>query len=243
MFGRIACGYDRANRLLSGGLDILWRRRMVAEVIRALNDAPPFAGGAADQGKRPAGHRVLDLAAGTMDVSLGLAEALPGSVVLAADFCLPMLLAGEVKRQRRQPCSSAGRILPLAADGFALPLPAHAVHAVTLAFGLRNMQPRSAALAEIFRVLTPGGRLYVLEFGSAGGKLWGGLYNIYLRHLLPRVGGLLAGDRAAYDYLATTIEEFPPAGELGREMLAVGFCSVRPIRLSGGIVFLHIAEK
>ena len=224
MFGRIAPGYDLLNRLLSGGLDILWRRRLVRAV------QPRNTG------------RVLDLAAGTLDVALALARHHHGLRVLALDFCLPMLQAGLPKRNRA--VSSVKRaVKPVAADAFCLPLADGCVDAVTVAFGLRNMLPRVDALREMHRVLAPGGSVHVLEFGSARKRVWGGLYNLYLTHVLPFIGGIISGDKGAYDYLARTVTEFPRAEELAGEMAEAGFSGVTWQKWSGGIVFLHTGRK
>ncbi len=228
MFGRIAADYDRANRLLSCGLDILWRRLLVGRV------AASFAPGSR--------RRVLDLAAGTLDISLCLARNVAGIKVLALDFCLPMLQAGEGKL-RRAGAYERGRIARAAGDGLALPLPDASMDAVTVAFGLRNMLPRETALAECCRVLVPGGSLFVLEFGSASGPLWGGLYNLYLGRVLPFLGGLISGDREAYAYLARTVADFPPADALGRAMRGAGYADVSWEALAGGIVYLHHGKK
>lgn len=226
MFSRIAAGYDRANRTLSFGVDILWRRRLVRTVGKHL--APRYQ------------RRVLDLAAGTLDVSLALVAKLPRVSVLAMDFCLPMLLAGKPKLdtdERRE------RIRCVTADGRHLPLKDASVDAITVSFGLRNILPRDAALEEAHRVLVPGGCLHILEFGSAKSRIWGGLYNWYLHTLLPFIGGLVAGDREAYTYLARTVTDFPPAEVLGRELEHAGFTEVSWERLWGGIVYLHTARK
>lgn len=228
MFGRIASGYDAANRILSFGVDRLWRRRLVRGVEAAF--AP---------GSR---RRILDLAAGTLDVSLALARSIPGATVTALDFCVPMLQKGQTKRDKAG-LYEKNRISLVAGDGLALPLADASVDAVTVSFGLRNMAPRKTAMAEAFRVLTPGGVFHILEFGSAQGRIWGGLYNAYLTQILPYLGGLVAGDAEAYKYLAKTIEDFPTANKLGAELTAVGFQNVTWKKLWGGIVYLHTGEK
>lgn len=228
MFGRIAPGYDAANRVLSLGADRLWRRSLVREVEAAF---PP--------GSR---RRILDLAAGTCDVSLALARSVPGGVVLAVDFCPPMLLAGKAKVEKAG-AYERGRIAPLAGNGLCLPLKNGSVDAVTVAFGLRNMAPRETALREAHRVLAPGGAFHILEFGSAKGRIWGGLYNLYLTRVLPRIGGLVAGDKDAYDYLARTVRDFPDAAALAGELAAAGFRRISVRKLWGGIVYLHTGIK
>lgn len=228
MFGRIAPGYDAANRTLSFGADTLWRRTLVRSVEAAF--AP---------GSR---REILDLAAGTCDISLALARSVPGASVLAVDFCLPMLLAGR-RKIVRSGNYERGRITPLAGDGLRLPLKDNSVDAVTVSFGLRNMLPRDTALEEAFRVLVPGGTFHILEFGSAQGKIWGGLYNVYLTRILPFLGGLIAGDREAYQYLARTISGFPEAPALAGELRAAGFSDVSFRKLWGGIVYLHTGKK
>ncbi|WP_027369496.1 ubiquinone/menaquinone biosynthesis methyltransferase [Desulfovermiculus halophilus] len=216
MFGRIAPVYDLLNRCLSLGLDISWRKALVQAA------APPSGG------------RVLDLAAGTLDVAAMLQASRPRLSVLAADISLPMLMRGRSKNRQ-------GKILPLGADARRLPLPDASVDRVTIAFGLRNIRPRENAYAEIQRVLTPGGRLCILEFGSGGQRILGGLYNLYLTRFLPALGRLISRDRQAYTYLARTICEFPTAPALEAEMRTAGFSWVTGLPLSSGIVWLHTA--
>lgn len=220
MFGSIAKGYDLLNHTLSLGFDVYWRRVLVS----SLSAVPEGL--------------FLDLATGTFDVSLALSKAYPGRLILGADLCLPMLRRGLHKITRQ-----SGRIAALNADAYQLPLADNSVAAITVSFGLRNMLPHLPALAEMYRVLKPGGRLSVLEFGSARSKVWLGLYNWYLCGVLPRIGGVISGDRSAYDYLARTIIEFPSADELAAKMREAGFDEVSYKRLSGGIVYVHSADK
>ena len=221
MFGRIVPWYDFLNTVLSCGMDRVWRKRLVREVRPG-----------------PTG-RVLDLAAGTLDVSLALRKRYPHISVPALDFCPPMLSHGRKKLagENRQ------RIWPVGADGKHLPLPDASVDAVTIAFGIRNILPRTEALAEMARVLVPGGRACILEFGSGKNKVWGGLYNTYLSRILPRIGNLVSSDSNAYSYLADTILNFPTAEELEEEMRASGFACAWHIPLTSGIVCLHVGEK
>lgn len=233
MFGRIAGWYDPLNRLLSCGLDQRWRQCLAS----TARPGPQ--------------HFLLDIAAGTLDVSLALARLYPGTRILAMDFCLPMLERGKRKlgippQSRPAPSGKASLsriILPAAADALRLPLPDACVDAVTMAFGIRNIAPRDRAFREMFRVLVPGGRACILEFGSGRRKIWKGLYNFYLQHVLPLIGKWSSGDGAAYMYLAQSIAEFPPPEKLSAELRAAGFSRVYHVPLTSGIVCLHVAEK
>jgi demethylmenaquinone methyltransferase/2-methoxy-6-polyprenyl-1,4-benzoquinol methylase len=218
MFGRIAGFYDLLNRVLSLGLDAAWRSRM-------LDFLPPVPDA-----------RVLDLAAGTLDVSRGVLKRLHASRVTAADICSPMLQRGLKKLSEPE----RTRLDPVIADGLALPFPDNAFQAATIAFGIRNITPREQALAELARVLAPSGRLLILEFGTASKPLFKGLYNVYLTRILPRIGGLVSGDRSAYDYLARTIQAFPTERALALMMRRAGFARVLHLPLSRGIVQLHV---
>lgn len=221
MFGRIVPFYDLLNRLLSLGVDQYWRH-VLARNVR-LGDT----------------GIVLDLAAGTLDVSLAIRRRHPSALVPALDFCPPMLARG----RRKLKGDNARRILPVAADAKRLPLPDASVDCLTIAFGIRNIVPRSAAFAEMLRVLRPGGRACILEFGSGQERIWGGLYNMYLNHLLPRVGRLFSRDPAAYAYLAETIRAFPSAVRLEEELRQAGFARAWHKKLTSGIVCLHVGEK
>lgn len=221
MFGRIAGFYDLLNHVLSLGLDIVWRQRM-------LDFLPPVENA-----------RVLDLAAGTMDVSRGVLKRLPNARIAATDICPPMLRQGLGKLDSLE----RTKIFPVAADGLALPFPDNTFHAATIAFGIRNINPRPPALAELARVLAPSGRLLVLEFGTASRPLFKGLYNVYLCRVLPLVGGLVSGDKKAYEYLAKTIQAFPPERTLALEMRRAGFAKVLHQPLTRGVVQLHVGVK
>jgi len=221
MFARIARRYDRANRLLSGGADGGWRRRLVAAVRRAEPRA------------------VLDLATGSGDVALALARALPAATaIVGMDFCAPMLAEAEAKRRR---AGAPANVSFREGDGLALPLADGSQDAVTIAFGLRNMADRPRALREMRRVLRPPrGRLFILEF-SQPDRWFRPLYYAYLRHLLPRLAAGITGDRTAYDYLGATIGEFPDRAGLTRELQAAGFTAVTAAGLTLGVVALHEA--
>jgi demethylmenaquinone methyltransferase/2-methoxy-6-polyprenyl-1,4-benzoquinol methylase len=224
MFARIARRYDVANRCLSGGIDLWWRRQLVAAVRRV----------------RP--RDVLDLATGSGDVAFALARGLaPETSILGLDFCQPMLDEAEAKKKAAGGARYA-RVRFQPGDGMALPLADASFDAVTIAFGLRNMADRHQALGEMRRVLRPGGSLFVLEFSQpyAWFRPW---YLFYLRRVLPRLAGALTGDRAAYVYLNETIEEFPDRPTLVGEIAAAGFARGRARALTFGIAALHEAAR
>lgn len=214
MFAAIAGRYDLANHLLSGGLDFLWRRRAAAIV------------------RRWQPRRILDLATGSGDLALTLRAACPESLVIGADFCPPMLRVAQEK----------GVAHLVAADGLQLPFAEGSFDVLTVAFGLRNMASWSGALAEMRRVLRPGGHLLVLDFSVPAPPLrW--IYRPYLHHVLPRIAAGLTGQKAAYDYLGESIEEFPHGAELCALMTGVGFEEATCEPLSGGIVSLYTAAR
>lgn len=214
MFAAIARRYDLANHLLSGGLDFLWRRR-AARIVR---------------GWKPA--RLLDLATGSGDLALALKAACPGTTIVGADFCHPMLL--EAQRKGFTPL--------VVADGLRLPFANGTFDAVTIAFGLRNMESWARGLVEMHRVLAPGGHLLVLDFSVPPPPLRL-IYRPYLRHVLPRIAALLTGERAAYDYLGDSIESFPHGEAMCALIRSAGFSAARSTPLTGGIVSLYTASR
>ena len=219
LFSRITRWYDFLNHLLSFGVDIYWRYRLVRLI----------------KGKESL--QVLDLAAGTLDVAREIHRQHPQALVTAADFCLPMLKRGTRKLRPMTP------VHPVCADGLSLPFRDESFDAVTIAFGIRNILPRSSAMAEILRVLSPGGTLCILEFGSAKKRILKGVYNLYLKVILPVVGRLVSNDKNAYRYLAESILAFPDEEALGQELLGSGFERVAYLPLTAGIVYLHVAQK
>lgn len=223
MFGRIARRYDLANRLLSGGADVSWRRVLMRRVASVpVRDA-------------------LDLATGSGDVAFALSRGLPPPVkILGMDFCQPML--DEAAKKQRAAGSRYANVAFQQGDAMALPFADESFDAVTISFGLRNLADRHRSLTEMRRVLRPGGRLFVLEF-SQPDRWFRPLYLFYLRRVLPPFAGLLTGDRAAYQYLNETIEQFPGREALANEILAAGFRRVNARGMTFGIVALHEATK
>jgi demethylmenaquinone methyltransferase/2-methoxy-6-polyprenyl-1,4-benzoquinol methylase len=220
MFGRIAPRYDLLNHLLSLNVDRYWRRRTVAMVAAAL--------------QRP-DARVLDLCCGTGDLMLAL-EAQRGRAVLGSDFCHPMLVAARRKVEQR----GFGSKL-FEADALALPLADRSLDLITVAFGFRNLANYRTGLAELSRVLKPGGMLAILEFSQPPNRLLRAAYNFYSKTILPRLGGWISGSKDAYTYLPESVRKFPSAEELANAMRAAGFSDVQFVRMTGGIVALHCA--
>lgn len=207
MFDSIAPLYDLMNRLMTAGLDQGWRRAAARAVVRP-------------------GDRVLDLCCGTGDLALAGRE--EGGDVTAVDFSAPML-----ERAR----SKSSEIVWLEADALHLPLADASFDAVTIGFGLRNVASAEQGLAEMRRVLTPGGRLAVLDVTRPRGLL-APFYNVWFDALIPAVGKLLPGG-AAFTYLPASVRRFPEPRELARLMDEAGFEQIRWRLFAGGIVALH----
>lgn len=214
IFSAIAGRYDAANHVLSGGLDFLWRAR----AVRMVGEWKPRA--------------VLDLATGSGDLALAMQKAMPGACVVGADFCLPMLEVAAGKGLR-----------PLVvADGTRLPFADGSFDAVTVAFGLRNMESWPGALREMGRVLQPGGHLLVLDFSMPRPPL-AGLYRFYLHRVLPLFAALITGNRSGYKYLGESIEKFPSGDAMCELIRAGGFNEAAAEPLAAGIVSIYTARK
>jgi demethylmenaquinone methyltransferase/2-methoxy-6-polyprenyl-1,4-benzoquinol methylase len=224
MFAQVAQRYDRANRILSCGVDLWWRRRLVKSV-RTYQPA-----------------RILDLATGSGDVAFALARGLhPGANITGMDFCQPMLEVALAKQViAGDPRLAAVTFAP--GDGLNLPLADASFDAITIAFGLRNMADRARALAEMHRVLVPGGRLHVMEFSQPAPWLRP-FYYFYMRRISPRLAGLVTGEPDAYRYLCDSIEKFPDRAGLAAEIREAGFTGVQAASLTGGIVALHTGQR
>jgi demethylmenaquinone methyltransferase/2-methoxy-6-polyprenyl-1,4-benzoquinol methylase len=219
MFGRVAHRYDLANHLLSFNIDRYWRAHTVKQVRDIL--------------LRP-DARVLDICCGTGDLALSL-EAHCRGMVFASDFCHPMLVSARRKITRRR-----ARTGLFEADALNLPVRNGSLDLITVAFGFRNLANYSAGLAEMRRVLRPGGKVAILEFSRPPNPIFRELYNFYSRRVLPWIGGALSGSREAYAYLPESVRKFPSAEELADEMTRAGFREVRFEYLTFGITALHI---
>lgn len=212
MFDDVAAKYDLTNDVLALGQTRRWR----AAVVRAIDPKP--------------GQRILDLAAGTGTSSVPFAQA--GATVVPTDFSLGMLQVG----RQRQP------ELPfVAGDGLHLPYRDGAFDAATISFGLRNLADRHAGLAELRRVVRPGGRLVVCEFSTPTWGPFATVYTEYLMKALPAVATKVSSNPDAYVYLAESIRAWPDQAQLAADIRAAGWERVQWRDLTGGIVALHRA--
>jgi demethylmenaquinone methyltransferase/2-methoxy-6-polyprenyl-1,4-benzoquinol methylase len=213
MFDRVATRYDLTNDVLSLGQDRAWRK----EAVRAVAPLP--------------GQVILDLAAGTGTSSEPFSSA--GAVVIATDLSLGMLQVG---KQRRPDLSF------VAADALHLPYADGCFDAVTISFGLRNVEDPAAALREMRRVTRPGGTLVVCEFSSPTWAPFRTVYANYLVAAIPRIARLVSSNPVAYEYLAESIQAWPDQPALAAEIAAAGWSDAEWRNLSGGIVALHRAR-
>jgi demethylmenaquinone methyltransferase/2-methoxy-6-polyprenyl-1,4-benzoquinol methylase len=223
MFDAIAGRYDLLNLVLSAGLDRQWRR----QAVRSL--------------QLTGAERLLDVCTGTADVAIGAASALPGAArVVGVDFAGAMLQYGHVK------VAAAGlssRVQLIRGDASALPVADASVDALTIAFGIRNVQVTEAACREIRRVLRPGGRVAILEFGLPSVPGLRHLYGWYFQRVLPRIGRLVSRHGGAYSYLPASVGAFPYGQAFVEVLAAAGLveASSRPLTL--GVVYLYNARR
>lgn len=218
MFSGIASRYDLLNHLLSLNIDKRWRRRVRNKLSDILSDPNAI---------------VLDVACGTGDLTIELANDAKAKVI-GTDFCRPMLeLAAE----------KAVAIPFSEGDAMNLGFASNTFDAVTIAFGLRNLSNFGDGLAELFRILKPGGRLVVLEFSTPTVPGFRSLFNFYFSRLLPRIGGVVSGSRGAYEYLPDSVSKFPDQRSLASLMSSTGFGSVEFENLTGGIAAIHLGVK
>lgn len=221
MFDAIAERYDLLNLVLSGGLDRYWRRCAIATLELT--------------GK----ERLLDVCTGTADVAIVGARRGAARVV-GVDFSGSMLAHGLAK------VAAAGlgdRIQLIRGDAMSLPIESASVNAATIAFGIRNVQRPEAGCRELVRVLTPGGRVAILEFGTPHSKLFGPIYQWYSRHILPRIGRAVSRHDAAYTYLPESIGAFAYGDEFAGILTAAGFSQVRARPFMFGAVYLYTGSK
>jgi demethylmenaquinone methyltransferase/2-methoxy-6-polyprenyl-1,4-benzoquinol methylase len=220
MFAEIAPRYDLLNHALSLNIDRRWRRFTLRKVADVL--AKP-------------GACALDLCCGTGDLSLelgGIAE------TIGLDFCHPMLRIAS-----RKVSNAGSRVGLVEGDALRVPLASESFDVVTMAFGLRNLESIEAGLAEISRLLKPGGRAAILEFSHQRAPLFRIMFKLYFERLLPRIGNAVSGSKFAYRYLPESVREFPDQNTLAAMMESAGLVSVRYFNLFGGVAALHLGEK
>jgi demethylmenaquinone methyltransferase/2-methoxy-6-polyprenyl-1,4-benzoquinol methylase len=214
MFSDVAPAYDRTNLVLSMGNSALWR----VAVQRAIDPKP--------------GERILDVAAGTGTSSASLARS--GATVVAVDFSPGMIEEGRKRNPKIEFVQADAEKLPFGDDEFDV---------VTISFGLRNVAKPKAALAEMYRVLKPGGRLLICEFSHPPQALIRGGYELYLRRAMPTIARLSSSNPDAYTYLLESIAEWPDQSTLSQWIRGVGFTRVAHRNLTAGIVALHRGHK
>lgn len=221
MFAEIAPKYDRLNHLLSINIDRLWRQYTVGKLADVLSRPDAIA---------------LDLCCGTGDLTLEIEKR---ATVIGCDFCHPMLVIGNDKIAARR----TKRAVLAEGDALRLPFADRSFDAVTIAFGLRNLEQVEKGLSEILRVLKPGGRAAVLEFSRPVLPVFRQAFEFYFHRVLPRIGALISGSSAAYTYLPRSVRHFPDQKQLAAIMRDVGFSNVRYHNLSAGIAALHLGER
>jgi demethylmenaquinone methyltransferase/2-methoxy-6-polyprenyl-1,4-benzoquinol methylase len=222
MFDAIAARYDFLNHVLSAGLDTRWRARAVRELRLAT------------------GARIVDLCTGTADFAIEAQHAVGDARVVGVDFAAAMLRLG-LQKLRARGLDRAVRLVR--GDATRIPVRDGWADAATIGFGIRNVAVPEAALDELARVLKPGGRLAILEFGEPVVPGVRALYNWYFRAVLPRLGRLVSKHQSAYSYLPASVGAFPPPSAFAETIAAHGFVEVRAVPLSLGIVYLYVAIR
>lgn len=222
MFDSIAPEYDRLDHILSLNIDRTWRRK----AARRISKLGP--------------ERVLDVAAGTGDLSIAIARHSPQSLITAVDLSENMLAIGRQKAKKK---GVGEKIEYAVADAERLPFKENDFDVASAAFGVRNFQDIPAGLSEMYRVLRPGGEVFVLEFSMPPGKIFGPLYRFYFKRILPRIGGLIAKDHEAYKYLPASVAEFPGREDFLELLSRAGFKECNAKSLTMGIAQIYNGKK
>lgn len=230
MFDSISGDYDKLNHIMSASVDKSWRRRALKYVV--------------SPGSTQGGLAVLDVACGTGDFSIAIARKMEkagvSGLVTGVDLSEGML---NVMRSKVEEAGLGERISALKGDGEELGFADGSFDRVTIAFGIRNFENRQKGLGEFFRVLKPGGRLVILELSLPGNPVLRWLYNLYFLKILPSVGALISGERAAYEYLPASVLKFPRPGEFLKSVEKAGFSKVFSKSYTLGICRLFVGEK
>ena len=223
MFDNIAPTYDRLNHLMSMNVDRGWRRRALKEIV----DGTP--------------QRILDVACGTGDSTIAIAKAAgTGSEVVGVDISEGMMALVKGKAEK---AGVGDRISLQVADGEALPYAVGSFDRVTCAFGIRNFEHKEKGLAEFLRVLRPGGKTVILELSVPQNRLVRWAYDLYFTKMLPRIGGAVSGDRAAYAYLPASVHNFPSPKDFCRTMEEAGFRNVTVRTFTCGLCRLFVGTR
>lgn len=223
MFDAIAPRYDFLNHLLSAGIDRHWRSRAIRSIGLTGRE------------------RVLDLCTGTADLAIAARQARPGAAcVVGVDFAGAMLAIGADKIRR---AGLSREIALVRGDAMRIPVTDASVDAVTIAFGIRNVENPEVACRDIARVLKPGGRLTILEFAIPTTPLFRAAYLSYFRHILPRIGRAISGHDAAYGYLPASVGAFASPDAFMNLLRKHGFIDVSADSLTFGSVFLYTARR
>ena len=223
MFDSIAGNYDALNHILSLDIDKIWRRKALKQIVDA-----------------PAPVQVLDLACGTGDFSIAIAKALNSGHVTGVDLSEGMLA---VMREKVDKVGLSETISIEEGDGENLRFPDNTFDRVTIAFGIRNFEDRPKGLKEMLRVLKPGGRLVILELSRPENKVIRWFYDLYFLHILPKIGGKVSGDKAAYAYLPASVAAFPGKKEFMATMREAGFRTVTHKAFTLGVCRMYTGEK
>lgn len=221
MFNNISWRYDLLNRLLSFGIDIWWRKKAIAQM-------KPF---------QP--KFILDVATGTGDLALEALSLNPDKII-GVDISKGMLEMGRKKMEQK---GLTHKIELRLGDSEKLLFPNNQFDAVMVSFGVRNFENLEIGLAEIFRVLKPGGQLMILEFSKPKSKVIKGVYNFYNQNILPAIGKLLSKDATAYTYLPESVEAFPEGVSFVKILTSVGFQDSKAVPLTFGISSIYTAIK
>lgn len=222
IFSTITPRYDFLNHFLSLRRDIAWRRFAVKK-MRFLRT-----------------KRFLDIACGTGDLSIDVARKYPGITVNGVDFVWEMIRVGREKIDQEK---LSGRIQFMTGDALYLPFRDNTFDVAAMAFGIRNIPDKHAALREMLRVVVPGGQVMILEMTFTRNRLFQSFYNIYLNHLLPRLARRFSANPAAYHYLADSIMNFPTPEEFTALMEGAGIENVDAHSLTFGVTYLHVGTK
>jgi demethylmenaquinone methyltransferase / 2-methoxy-6-polyprenyl-1,4-benzoquinol methylase len=221
MFARIAPRYDAANRVLTAGMDERWRKRAIALL------SPPHRGA------------VLDLCCGTGDLVFHLLRTDPTLHVTGIDFCTPMLDGARTRATRE----ARGEAAFVEGDVMALPFADGSFDGATMGFSLRNVVDIDQVLRETLRVLRPGARFVNLDVSKAPNRVWKRIFNLYFYRIVPWIGGMVGGSRAAYMYLPLSLTHHPNADELRERFTRAGFAQAGYARLMGGSIAIHYGTK